>query len=740
MTTTTPEAPSPPWVELFAPTSPETQRLLLASNAKGDPAEAFREAFMSERLVVIQRAKTELNKLTVLTAEGIVDVLDAIWRSRSPALSKFIGPSVAEAYAKAFREANQGNVPIRLIYSLAEQHVQRTGDYFHKTSSEALVQGFNTFVNRQVPPKAALNRVLDGFGMTPRQMSGLTSAKYFENKVENSLPRSIKTKVRNYIAKSITDRLNIFSRQESHNLSQQAQQVSWMWMVEHGKLPKTAEKMWITAQDERVCGICGPLHRAKVPVGERFILDDGQKLYVPGAHTNCRCKVRLQIPQVTVTKSAFGIIEKANGDDEDFDPKEHPRGAGGRFVRANSPEPERQRARAPEPQPEPEVAEREAATEQLEEITRQAQKQAQIDAVIREELLQLRMAEAEQPAELPTAELPPEPTAELPEAPTAELQASVAELGAPTAELGAEEAPTAELPELPTAEIPAPRAELAELPPAMTGTVEIPERTAELTRRTISIDIQAGLRALAAEDAERAELRPVRYTRPGVRDYPRSMYTVVDYGKHVRGRRQTDIPDTAHFAPARDDLMEQELQGQYDEQVAARVEEMIYSGTNKIKDVYPLRGDVEAVFPEEVLTEIINNVARNQGKDRMLTVTYSDPNGVYSPVTAQIPMNEAAELMDINREDFEVVVLKTDSHPISAVKETEAGANPLFQRWRAPGTYEVGPDYIDKKFSVPVRIIEVTPVAEKKRAKGEEEGDPEATPWGAGDEPPYPGG
>ena len=348
--------PSPPWVTLYTPTPTEEERkVLTAANAATNPEESWRNAILAHRIVIINEARKRLAKEPLLDEVVIRGVLDALWRSYFPLFHKVTGPMVAESYIRAFRKAGAGDVPIKMIYALAEEHVRRTGDYFHGTSSDALIQGFNTYVNRQVPKKAALERVIDAYGLTPRQMSGLTSAKAFDTKIETSLPTVIKAKIKRYIGKSISDRLGIFARQESHNLNEQAQQVAWMWLVEHGKLPKNTEKMWVTARDERVCAICGPLHRQKIPVGETFLLEDGQKLYVPGAHVNCRCKVRLLVPlSVEVGKSR---IAKA-----DFDPKEHPRGRGGRFVRAGG-----QR----------EAREAEAPTEELERAVREARELAE---------------------------------------------------------------------------------------------------------------------------------------------------------------------------------------------------------------------------------------------------------------------------------------------------------------------------------------------------------------------------
>jgi hypothetical protein len=318
------EHPEPPWVELHVrqPLTPQERLTLAAANATATPEVAWHEALMAYRLAVITRARQELLKKTVIDEAVIRRTLDLAWQAFFPMLHRATGPMIAEAYIRAFRDAKSGNVPIQMIYGLAEEHARRVGGYFHETSTDALIQGFNTHVNRRVPQKAALERVLDAYGLTPRQMSGMTSAKFFDDKVESSLPRALKNRVQSYIGKSIRERLKVFTRQEAHNLNEQAQQVAWLWLVEQGHLPQSAQKMWLTAKDERVCGVCGPLHQMKVSVKDQFILDDGQRLYVPGAHVNCRCEVRLVV-------NPFESVGKR------FDPHQ-PRNKDGRWVSGTS--------------------------------------------------------------------------------------------------------------------------------------------------------------------------------------------------------------------------------------------------------------------------------------------------------------------------------------------------------------------------------------------------------------------
>ena len=98
----------------------------------------------------------------------------------------------------------------------------------------------------------------------------------------------------------------------------QAKQTAWMWMQQQGVVDARAEKVWITAKDERTCKLCAPLHGKRAGVTEQFTLKDGGKIWVPGVHVNCRCQVRLVEPMV--------VQKDLTGDElEEFN-EEHPRG------------------------------------------------------------------------------------------------------------------------------------------------------------------------------------------------------------------------------------------------------------------------------------------------------------------------------------------------------------------------------------------------------------------------------
>ena len=305
-----------PVVELrFNPTDLRPRDLPIAGAFLGSPSDAIEAGLAMARARMREQLKSEVRGIAEPTSAQILRLADLAWGLFLPSYKKISAPVMADAYIRAYRAANAGDVPMSVIYDLADKHAEKVGDYFHESSRDALADGFNTMVNRRIPAKAAADRVLDAYGLTPRQMRGYTSNKAFNAPVESVSPLDVKGRARNYVDRAFTTRVRKLSAQEEHNIDEQAKQFAWMWLQDKGRLSAKAQKMWITAKDERVCKVCGPLHGKKVLVGNQFKTKEGA-FWSPGLHPNCRCVVRLIENKFTLEKR--------------FDPHQ-PRGADGRW-------------------------------------------------------------------------------------------------------------------------------------------------------------------------------------------------------------------------------------------------------------------------------------------------------------------------------------------------------------------------------------------------------------------------
>jgi hypothetical protein len=311
-----------PYVELRVnPTDLRPGDLPKAGEFLGTPADAIQAALAMTRAAMVDQMKGEISGIGQPSHYQLMRIADLAWQASFWRFRKVSAPIIADAYLQAYRAADAGDVPMSVIYDLADKHAEKIGLYFHETSRQALSEGFNSMVNRQIPARVAADRVMDAYGLTPRQMRGYVANKQFNTPIMDIVPRALKERARTYIDRAFIQRTKKLSEQEEHNIDEQAKQFAWMWMQDKGLLNEKAQKLWITARDERVCPVCGPLHGRKVLVGEQFKTHVGD-FWSPGLHPNCRCVVRLLENRFS---KALGGLEL-----KEFN-EEHPRGYGGRF-------------------------------------------------------------------------------------------------------------------------------------------------------------------------------------------------------------------------------------------------------------------------------------------------------------------------------------------------------------------------------------------------------------------------
>lgn len=115
-----------------------------------------------------------------------------------------------------------------------------------------------------------------------------------------------------YRDRLLNRRIKTFAETEvltAFNLGREAQ---WMDSVRRGILPADTKKMWVTARDEAVCEVCGPMDGETAPLGEKFV---GIELYVPSAHPNCRCitiPVQPGVVNVDTPELVFPVRDTVN--------------------------------------------------------------------------------------------------------------------------------------------------------------------------------------------------------------------------------------------------------------------------------------------------------------------------------------------------------------------------------------------------------------------------------------------
>lgn len=272
----------------------QAQRLIEEGNAAETTAQAavvlggaflLYRAFMATRL-----GRTPSTRMTRSVLDATTEYY---WRQLVPAWV-WITAGVLDTAARSSYEVRTGNLPPHVLVALSEDYALRLGRYMHETTKIALLEGFTAHLNKQVPRQMATRKAIEALGLNQRQMRALTAmkptAKIFSVSETNPDVRS-----QAYIDQALVNRARSIGENETHTISQEAKQLTWMYQLSKGILPADTKRMWVTAKDERVCKVCGPMHRKVVPLDEPFKTPNG-RMWSPSMHPNCRCEIKLKIP------------------------------------------------------------------------------------------------------------------------------------------------------------------------------------------------------------------------------------------------------------------------------------------------------------------------------------------------------------------------------------------------------------------------------------------------------------
>jgi hypothetical protein len=149
-----------------------------------------------------------------------------------------------------------------------------------------------------VRTQVAADHVIDAFGVAPRTMKALvnlwTAAPVERTGTSAPAVLTMKDRADNLAANAVRTRAVTIGDTEAYAAKNQAKALVWMSLQDSGDLGADATKMWVTARDEKVCKICGPMDRKRIGLREKFLLPGGQSLWSPSAHANCRCNLVLR--------------------------------------------------------------------------------------------------------------------------------------------------------------------------------------------------------------------------------------------------------------------------------------------------------------------------------------------------------------------------------------------------------------------------------------------------------------
>lgn len=281
-----------------------------------DPDRVLGSAYMQYRAGVITEAGSMISLANPATAEAMETTLTTM-AGRYLNLFRFTaGVAFRRIILESF-ESHGVTLSEQDAAQRADDMAMNAGSYFASSSANAVMDVYHRLVNQKVPPGVAAQRAIESFGLNAPQARTLASLAA-DKPVMSSEPGAVWRKALVYIDKSWLNRLGVLIANTIRQVHHESVMAAWVKGVEDGTIPDTAQKIWVTAADERVCPVCGPMDGRSVQVLDQFLLPDGAQADLPPVHVNCRCSVEL-------TLEPWDDIAKA------WDPKLHPRGAKGEF-------------------------------------------------------------------------------------------------------------------------------------------------------------------------------------------------------------------------------------------------------------------------------------------------------------------------------------------------------------------------------------------------------------------------
>lgn len=233
-----------------------------------------------------------------------------VWKKAAPAWLQITVPALQRAY-----ELGANRVTYAELEPFAAAHAQALGDYLAETSAEALAEGFAAQLNAGWHPTTAWTRASYAWGLDKQQMKSYVMG-LLKGDREAYATDPVPLAARAAVDRLMLARADRLGLTEAFKANQLGKGLSWLILEQTGQLPPGAMKKWVTAGDERVCGVCGGLDGQTVPLKAKFETPGGERFFAPGTHPNCRCWLELVYPDL-----GDDIVKNVPGDPYDRDRK-----------------------------------------------------------------------------------------------------------------------------------------------------------------------------------------------------------------------------------------------------------------------------------------------------------------------------------------------------------------------------------------------------------------------------------
>jgi len=172
----------------------------------------------------------------------------------------------------------------------ARQVTQITGG-----SKRAIQRIIGEMISSGESARRAAREIREVIGLTVPQQKALANLRQSmigEGATKEVIERTLAVRSERMLG----ERAFAIARNEAFIATAQGRQMYWDQLVQRGVLDPATLRKWITAEDERVCPICRPMHNQIRGLTEPFTKGEGGTALTTPAHVTCRCSVILINP------------------------------------------------------------------------------------------------------------------------------------------------------------------------------------------------------------------------------------------------------------------------------------------------------------------------------------------------------------------------------------------------------------------------------------------------------------
>lgn len=243
---------------------------------------------------VLQALKAQRERINIRELAKVVETAfpDEVYRAASAGGSEALAVQIQADQMEALkaggdaagRAAAGPNVVIDLSRpGVAEWLKVHTAEFVTRiddTQREAVRQILERGLLGGRHPMRISKDIKEHIGLTGPQEAALE--KYRDRlRIEGRPAAQVERMAARYEEKKLKERAVMIARTESMSAVSQGRAELWGQLAESGALPATVEREWETARDERVCPICGPMHRQSAPLGVPWVLPNGRSVMIP---------------------------------------------------------------------------------------------------------------------------------------------------------------------------------------------------------------------------------------------------------------------------------------------------------------------------------------------------------------------------------------------------------------------------------------------------------------------------